>query len=46
MGTWENMVQEIQAISEKFEDITPIALGNGSSVLRAADIMARLLVLE
>lgn len=44
--TWEALLAEMKNISEKYEDIIPIALGNGSSVTRAGDIIVQLFTLE
>lgn len=46
LQTWEDVLLEIKNISEKFNDIIPIALWNASWVTHAADIMKAFFVLE
>ncbi len=44
--TWSNFTKEVRNIANKYSNIIPIALGNGSWVARASDIVSALFVLE
>jgi spermidine/putrescine-binding protein len=46
MQTWSDFAKEIRNISNKYSNIIPIALWNGSGVSRVADIISALIVLE
>jgi len=43
---WSDFLQEVQSISEKYSNIIPVALWNGSWVSRSVDIISSLLTLE
>ncbi len=46
MENWEDILGEIKALVEKQTPIIALALGNGASVTRAADVMKELIALE
>lgn len=46
IGTWTDFAQEVRSIAQKHSNVIPIALGNGSGVSRAAEIITSLFVLE
>lgn len=46
MTTWGDIAKEVKTISEKYSNIIPVALGNGSWVSRAGDIIKTLFWLE
>jgi len=43
---WSGFLREVQGISDKFSNIIPVAMWNGSWVSRAAEIITTLLALE
>jgi hypothetical protein len=46
ISNWSDMLGEVQNISDKYSNIIPLAIWNGSWVSRSSDIITSLLVLE